>query len=66
VGYLEYDRYEIIFMTEKRKGNGAYLIFRHETAERFLQWIGCKNPLEEAGSLSIISVTIPSETWTLC
>ncbi|NLO48096.1 MAG: DtxR family transcriptional regulator [Clostridiales bacterium] len=48
LSYLDYDRYEIIMLTEKGKEMGAYLIFRHETAERFLHYIGCLNPLEEA------------------
>jgi DtxR family Mn-dependent transcriptional regulator len=47
LGYLEYDRYEIILLTEKGRETGAYLIKRHDTVESFLKLLGCVNPLEE-------------------
>ena len=47
LGYLEYDRYEIILLTEKGQEKGAYLLKRHDTVESFLKLIGCQNPLEE-------------------
>ncbi|SHI10277.1 iron (metal) dependent repressor, DtxR family [Sporobacter termitidis DSM 10068] len=48
LGFLEYDRYEIILLTEKGRELGAYLLRRHNTVEEFLKLIGCANPLEEA------------------
>lgn len=47
LGYLEYDRYEIIQLTQKGRETGAYLLKRHDTVESFLKLIGCRNPLEE-------------------
>ena len=47
LGFLEYDRYEIILLTEKGRETGAYLLRRHDTVESFLKMIGCQNPLEE-------------------
>jgi DtxR family Mn-dependent transcriptional regulator len=47
LGYLEYDRYEIILLTDKGREAGAYLLKRHDTVESFLRLIGCVNPLEE-------------------
>lgn len=48
LGYLEYDRYDSILLTEKGKEKGAYLLKRHDIVERFLGFIGNPNPLEEA------------------
>lgn len=48
LGYLEYDRYDSILLTEKGKEFGAYLLKRHEIVERFLSFIGNRTPLEEA------------------
>jgi Mn-dependent DtxR family transcriptional regulator len=47
LGYLKYDRYDIIQLTEKGWETGAYLLKRHETVEDFLRLIGSSNPLEE-------------------
>lgn len=47
LGYLEYDRYELILLTHKGQEMGAYLLKRHDTVENFLKLIGCRNPLEE-------------------
>ncbi len=47
LGYLKYDRYDIIQLTEKGWETGAYLLKRHETVEEFLRLIGNSNPLEE-------------------
>lgn len=61
LGYVEYDRYEIIHMTEKGQREGEYLLKRHDTIECFLKLIGCENPLEETEliehSLSCSTVT---------
>jgi DtxR family transcriptional regulator, Mn-dependent transcriptional regulator len=61
LGYLEYDRYEIILLTEKGREKGAYLLKRHDVVESFLKLIGCQNPLEETEliehSLSASTVT---------
>ncbi|NMA24475.1 MAG: DtxR family transcriptional regulator, partial [Clostridiales bacterium] len=48
LGYLKYDRYEIIRLTDSGGELGAYLLERHETLERFLKLIGSANPLTEA------------------
>lgn len=47
LGYLEYDKYEVILLTEKGREYGAYLLYRHQIIEQFLSLIGCNNPLEE-------------------
>ncbi|AFQ42573.1 metal-dependent transcriptional regulator [Desulfosporosinus meridiei] len=47
LGYLEYDRYESILLTKKGRERGAYLLDRHNTVAKFLQLIGCQEPLEE-------------------
>lgn len=47
LGYLKYDRYEIIQLTEVGREIGAYLLKRHETVEAFLKLVGSSNPLEE-------------------
>ena len=47
LGYLEYDRYDSILLTKKGRENGAYLLDRHNTVSKFLQLIGCTEPLEE-------------------
>ncbi|NCB52810.1 MAG: DtxR family transcriptional regulator [Clostridia bacterium] len=47
LGYLVYDRYEIILLTEKGRETGAYLLKRHDILEAFLKLIGCAEPLEE-------------------
>ncbi|HWQ51587.1 MAG TPA: iron dependent repressor, metal binding and dimerization domain protein, partial [Terriglobales bacterium] len=48
LGYLKYDRYEIIQLTGSGREAGACLLARHETVERFLRLLGSDNPLEEA------------------
>jgi len=47
LGYLKYDRYEIIQLTENGREMGEYLLKRHETVESFLILIGSSNALEE-------------------
>jgi Mn-dependent DtxR family transcriptional regulator len=47
LGYLKYDRYEIIQMTDRGREIGEYLLKRHETVESFLRLIGSTSPLEE-------------------
>lgn len=47
LGYLKYDRYEIIQLTADGRKHGEYLLKRHETLEAFLNLIGSLNPLEE-------------------
>jgi len=48
LGYLEYDRYDSILLTERGERTGAYLLKRHDTVERFLTLAGNTSPLEEA------------------
>lgn len=40
MGYLDYEKYGIIQLTEKGNIMGAYLLNRHETVEMFLKHIG--------------------------
>jgi Mn-dependent DtxR family transcriptional regulator len=47
LGYLKYDRYEIIMLTDNGRKIGEYLLNRHDTVESFLKLIGSSNPLEE-------------------
>jgi DtxR family Mn-dependent transcriptional regulator len=47
LGYLKYDRYEIIQLTDSGRKIGEYLLNRHNTVENFLRLIGSSNPLEE-------------------
>lgn len=47
LGYIKYDRYEIIQLTESGREIGEYLLKRHETLEKFLLLIGNANPLIE-------------------
>ena len=47
LGYVKYDRYEIIQLTDNGRETGEYLLKRHETVESFLRFIGSSNPLEE-------------------
>jgi DtxR family Mn-dependent transcriptional regulator len=47
LGYLKYDRYEIIQLTETGHEFGEYLLKRHETVEAFLKLVGNSDPLEE-------------------
>lgn len=47
LGYLKYDRYDIIQLTDTGREIGAYLLKRHETVENFLLLIGNENPLKE-------------------
>lgn len=61
MGYIKYDRYEIILLTEKGKKNGAYLLRRHNVIEEFLQTIQSDKVLEETEliehSLGLATVT---------
>lgn len=47
MGYLNYDRYEIIQMTETGRKIGSYLLERHNTVEQFLLLAGSSDSLEE-------------------
>ncbi len=47
LGYLKYERYEIIRLTERGRIIGEYLLGRHKTVESFLALLGSLNPLEE-------------------
>ncbi len=47
MGYIRYDRYEIIQLTETGEKTGAALLNRHMIIEEFLQLIGSPNALEE-------------------
>ena len=47
LGYLKYDRYEIIKLTESGQELGKYLLMRHKTLEGFLTLIGSLKILEE-------------------
>lgn len=47
LGYLKYDRYEMIQTTRTGSEIGKYLLERHDTVEYFLKLIGSLNSLEE-------------------
>lgn len=47
MGYLKYDRYEIIQLTESGKKAGEYLLHRHMVIAEFLKLVGSPNVLEE-------------------
>lgn len=47
MGYLKYDRYEIILLTESGRKAGEYLLDRHNTVEQFLILTGSGDALEE-------------------
>jgi len=47
LGYIEYDRYGVILMTDTGNQLGEYLLSRHQTLETFLRLIGSPNCLEE-------------------
>lgn len=47
LGYLKYDRYEMIRMTEAGRQTGEYLLYRHETIQRFLSLLGSDDALQE-------------------
>ena len=47
LGYIRYDRYEIIRLTEQGKKAGAALLRRHTVIEEFLRLVGSPNALEE-------------------
>ncbi|MFU0831392.1 MAG: Iron (Metal) dependent repressor, DtxR family [Oscillospiraceae bacterium] len=47
MGYLKYDRYEIILLTESGRKAGEYLLDRHNTVEQFLSLAGSSDALEE-------------------
>lgn len=59
LGYLKYDRYEIIQLTEHGRKLGEYLLKRHETVETFLKLVGSLNPLEET---ELIEHTLSTST----
>lgn len=61
-GYIHYDRYEVILLTEKGKAAGAYLLHRHQTIERFLKLIGKTESLQEA---ELIEHVLGDETVSL-
>jgi DtxR family Mn-dependent transcriptional regulator len=60
LGYLKYDRYEIIQLTDSGLKIGEYLLNRHETVESFLKLIGSPNSLEETELIehSLSSATV--------
>lgn len=47
MGYVKYDRYEIIQLTGAGEKAGAYLLHRHKIIEEFLGVVGSENILEE-------------------
>lgn len=47
-GYLKYDAYESIHLTDMGQETGAYLLHRHKILEQFLRLIGNVDPLQEA------------------
>ncbi|MDD4335050.1 MAG: iron dependent repressor, metal binding and dimerization domain protein [Desulfotomaculaceae bacterium] len=60
LGYLKYDPYEIIQLTDRGRETGEYLLNRHVTIESFLRLIGSSNPLKETELIehSLSSTTV--------
>lgn len=46
-GYVKYDRYEIVLLTEAGRRAGEFLLGRHNTVAEFLRLIGSGDDLEE-------------------
>ncbi len=46
-GYVKYDRYEIVLLTEAGRQAGQFLLGRHNTVAEFLRLIGSGDDLEE-------------------
>lgn len=66
LGYLKYNRYEIIQLTDKGQEVGSYLLKRHDTIEQFLNLLGNSNPLEETELIEhSLSVSTVSDINTL-
>lgn len=61
LGYVKYDRYEIIFLTDKGKKLGQFLLYRHNTVEEFLKLIGVVDTLEET---ELVEHNLNTETLT--
>jgi Mn-dependent DtxR family transcriptional regulator len=59
LGYLKYDRYEMIRMTEAGRQAGEYLLYRHETVRHFLSLLGSDDPLQET---ELIEHTLSPQT----
>lgn len=57
--YIQYERYEIITLTEKGRIRGSFLLHRHNTIEAFLKLIGVQDTLEET---ELIEHSINPET----
>ncbi|MGF7143904.1 Mn-dependent DtxR family transcriptional regulator [Anaerotaenia torta] len=47
LGYLEYDSFDSILLTNKGRAAGFYLLERHNIIERFFLMLGSPHPLEE-------------------
>lgn len=47
LGLVNYKRYDVIFLSEKGKQMGSFLLERHETVQSFLMLIGIKEGLLE-------------------
>jgi len=45
LGYVHYEKYGIVTLTEKGRELGAFLLTRHCILENFFTAIGCANPL---------------------
>lgn len=59
LGFLEYEQREIIFLTDKGREIGAFLLDRHNVVDRFLQMIGVADSLEET---ELIEHTLTAST----
>lgn len=46
LGYLKYERHEIIFLTAKGREAGSFLLDRHNRVDQFLHLIGIADSLE--------------------
>jgi Mn-dependent DtxR family transcriptional regulator len=68
LGYLRYDSFENVLLTEEGRITGDYLLQRHNTLERFFTMLRSPRPLEEAelvehmlGDLTVLEIKVLME-----
>ena len=68
LGYLRYDRFENILLTDEGRVTGCYLLERHNTLEHFFIMLKSQRPLEEAemvehmlGDLTVLEIKVLME-----
>ena len=68
LGYLRYDSFENVLLTDEGRITGDYLLQRHNTLERFFTMLRSPRPLEEAelvehmlGDLTVLEIKVLME-----